>query len=197
MANQQAAFGFRHIGYLSGMGPDYQQQTRLVQSTNTTKIFNGDPVIKSGAYIVQGTGTSTVEGIFVGCNYVPVGGLQTQQQSPFWPGSSASDGTGYLINAPGALFLAAALNTAIVTADIGKVIGYSIGTGSTAGGGFSGATLDQATATTSPSTGTASLLAFKIVSLYTGVGNGSDPLTPFNWVVVTFNNQIYRALTGN
>lgn len=197
MANVQSAFGFRHVGYLSGYGPDYQQQTRLIQSTNTTKIFNGDPVIKSGAYMVQGTGTSTLEGIFVGCNYVPTGGLLTQQTSPYWPGSAASDATGYVINAPGALFLAACLNTAIVTADIGKVVGYSIGTGSTVGGGFSGATIDQSTATTSPATGTASLLPFQIVSLYQGIGNGSDPTTPYNWVVVTFNNQRYRALIGN
>lgn len=196
MANVQAAFGFRHIGYLSGGGPDYQQQTRLIQSTNTTKIFSGDPVIHpAGNYITQGAGgTTVVEGIFVGCNYVPTGGLLTQQQSPYWPGSAASDATGYIINAPNALFLAAALNTAIVTANIGWAINYSIGTGSTAGGGFSGATLDQGTATTAVNS---TALPFKIVSLYTGVGNGSDPTTPYNWVVVTFNNQAFKTLWGS
>lgn len=194
MANIQSAFGFRHIGFLSGYSPDYQQQTRLIQSTNTTKIFNGDPVQKSGAtnYILQGSGSTTtiLEGIFVGCNYIPTGGQLTLQPSPFWVGGAASDATGYLINAPGALFLAAALNTAIVTANIGANIGYSIGTGSTSGGGFSGATLDQSTI------GTTNTLPFQIVSLYQGVGNGSDPSTPYNWVVVTFNNQRFRTLTG-
>jgi hypothetical protein len=193
VANIQSAFGFRHIGFLSGMGPDYQQQTRLIQSTNTTKIFFGDPVIKSAAsnYIVQGNSTTTVlEGIFVGCNYIPTGGQLTLQPSPFWIGAAASDATGYLINAPGALFLAAALNTAIATSNIGANIGYAIGTGSTSGGGFSGATLDQSTIATT------NTLPFQIVSLYQGIGNGSDPTTPFNWAVVTFNNQRFKQLQG-
>jgi hypothetical protein len=193
MANIQSAFGFRHVGYLSGYGPDYQQQTRLIQSTNTTKIFMGDPVQKTGssAYIVQGTGSTTtiLEGIFVGCNYIPTGGQLTLQPSPFWIGAAASDATGYLINAPGALFLAAALNTAIVPSNIGANIGYAIGTGSTSGGAFSGATLDQSTITA----GTA---PFQIVSMYNGIGNGSDTTTAYNWVVVTFSNQRFRTLTG-
>jgi hypothetical protein len=193
MANVQSAFGFRHIGYLSGYGPDYQQQKRLIQATNTTKIFNGDPVVKSGAtnYIIQAANNTTIlEGIFVGCNYVPTGGQLTLQPSPFWVGSAASDATGYLINAPGALFLAAALNTAIVTSNIGANIGFSIGTGSTSGGAFSGATLDFATVST------LNTLPFQIVDLYQGVGNGSDPSTAFNWVVVTFNQQRFKTLTG-
>lgn len=194
MANVQSAYGFRHIGFLPGYGPDYQQLTRQIQSSNTTKIFNGDPVVKSQSatsYIIQGSNnTATLEGIFVGCNYVPTGGQLTLQPSPFWVGAAASDATGYLINAPGALFLAAALNTAIVTANIGANIGYSIGTGSTVGGGFSGATLDQSTINTT------NTLPFQIVSLYQGIGNGADPATAYNWVVVTFNNQRFRSLTG-
>jgi len=190
MANVQSAFGFRHIGFLPGYGPDYQQLSRQIQSSNTTKIFNGDPVIKSTGtnYIIQGSNnTATLEGIFVGCNYVPTGGLLTVQPSPYWVGSAASDATGYLINAPGALFLAAALNTAIITSNIGANIGFSIGTGSTTGGGFSGATLDQSTISTT------NTLPFQIVQLYQGIGNGSDPTTAYNWAVVTFNNQRFRA----
>jgi hypothetical protein len=194
MANTQASFGFRHIGYLPGYGPDYQQLTRQIQSSNATKIFNGDPVVKSQSatsYIIQASNnTATLEGIFVGCNYVPTGGQLTLQPSPFWVGSAASDATGYLINAPGALFLAAALNTAIVTANIGANIGFSIGTGSTVGGGFSGATIDAGTI------GTTNTLPFQIVDLYKGVGNGADATTPFNWAVVTFTNQRFRTLTG-
>lgn len=194
MANIQSAFGFRHVGYLPGFGPDYQQLTRQIQSSNATKIFNGDPVVKSQSatsYIIQAASTSTIlEGIFVGCNYVPTGGTLTLQPSPFWVGSAASDATGYLINAPGALFLVAALQTAIVTANIGGNIGWATGTGSTVGGGFSGFTVDSATITTS------NVAPFQIVSLYQGVGNGSDPTTNYNWCVVTFNNQRFRTLTG-
>lgn len=199
MANVQAAFGFKHIGYLPGFAPDYQQLTRQIQSSNATKIFNGDPVVKTGAsnYIAQAPSpinTAILEGIFVGCNYIPTGGTLTLQPSPFWVGSAASDATGYLINSPGALFLAACLNTAIVTANIGNMVDFVIGTGSTAGGAFSGATLDQSTITTNQTV--AATYPFQIFSLYQGVGNGSDPTTPYNWVVVSFNNQRFRTLTG-
>lgn len=193
MANVQAAFGLRHIGFLSGAAPDYQLATRLIQSTNTTKIFAGDPVVKQAAtgYIVQASNnTTTLEGIFQGCVYTPSGGIPTW--SPFWPGAAAVDATAYILNAPNALFLAASLNTAIVTSNIGANVGFSIGTGSTVGGGFSGATLDQTTATT----GTTNTLPFQIVDLYKGVGNGSDPTTAYNWTVVTFNNQRFKQLTG-
>ncbi len=192
MANVLATFGFRHIGYLSGGGPDYQLATRAIQSTNATKIFFGDPVIKNAtsAYIVQcatATNTTVLEGIFQGCVYTPTGGIPTW--SPFWPGAAAVDATAYIVNAPNAMFLAAALNTAISSAAIGEGITFNLGTGSTVGGGFSGATLDQSTLTTN------SNAPFQIVSLYPGVGNGSDPTTAYNWVVVTFNNQRFKNNT--
>ncbi len=190
MANVQSAFGFRQIGYLSGGGPDYQLATRAIQSSNATKIFRGDPVIKSGAYIVQcstANNTTVLEGIFDGCTYTPTGGTTTW--SPYWPGAAAVDATAYIINAPNALFLAAALNTAISSAAIGEGITFSLGTGSTVGGGFSGATLDQSTLTTN------SNAPFQIISLYPGVGNGSDPTTAYNWAVVTFNSQRFKNNT--
>lgn len=193
MANTQSNFGFRHIGFLSGAGTDYQQQTRLLQATNTTKIYFGDPVVKSPgtAYIVQAANNTTaLEGIFVGCQYTPVGGLGIPQWSPYWPGAAAADATAYVINAPNALFLAAALSTAINATTVGDNIGFAIGTGSTVGGGFSGATLDQSTL------GTTNTLPFQLVSLYQGIGNGSDTTTSYNWAVVVFNNQRFKQLTG-
>lgn len=197
MANTQAAFGFKHIGYLSGGAPDYQQQNRVIQSTYSTKIYFGDPVQKLNAtsnYIVQGVGgtaaagTATLQGIFVGCQYTPSGGLGIPQWSPYWPGAAAADAQAFVIDAPNATFLVAALNTAITSGNVGMNFGFNIGSGATTGGGFSGATLDQATATSITTT-----LPFKMVAPYQGVGNGSDPTTAYNWVVVTFNNQIWRA----
>lgn len=191
MANTQSAFGLKHNGYLSGAGPDYQQAGRLVQATNTTKIFWGDPVVKSGQYIVQAANnTTTLEGIFAGCWFIPTSGLAVPQWSPFWPGSAAADAQAYVINASNATFLGAALSTAINATSIGNNIGFSIGTGSTVGGGFSGATLDQSTI------GTTNTLPFQIVSLYPGLGNGSDTTTSYNWVVVSFNNHRFKQLTG-
>lgn len=195
MANVQAQFGFRHIGFLSGGSPDYQLATRLISSANTTKIFRGDPVNKvpTTGYIKQAASgtTQTLEGIFDGCVYIPVGG-GTPIWSPFWPGTAASDATAYVINAPNALFLAATLLTSIQVSAIGANVDFNIGTGSTVGGGFSGATLDQSTVTT----GTTNTLPFQVYSLYQGIGNGSDATTNYDWAVVTFNNERFRQLTG-
>jgi hypothetical protein len=198
MANATALFGFRHIGFLSGGSPDFQMQPRAIQSTNTTKIGNGDPVLKNASatgYIIQGTGalatTTPVEGIFVGCQYTPAG--QAPAWSPYWVGAAASDATGYIINAPNALFLVGTLQTALVTANIGNAINFTTGTPNTTTG-FSVALVDQATATASGTT--ASLLPFKVVQLYQGIGNGSDPTSNNNWVVVTFNNQMFKTLAS-
>lgn len=198
MANATALFGFRHIGYLSGGAPDYQLQTRAIQSTNTTKIGNGDPVLKNSSatsYIIQGTGalatTTPIEGIFQGCQYTPTG--QPPTWSPQWVGAASSDATAYLINASNALFLVGTLQTAIVTANIGNAVNFTTGTPNTANG-FSVALIDQATATATGTT--ASLLPFKIVSLYQGIGQGSDLTSNNNWVVVTFNNQMFKTLAS-
>jgi hypothetical protein len=199
MANTQAQFGFKHIGYLSGAGPDYQQQTRAILKTNLTAIGFGDPVQRTNAtspYIVRGDASTTqpIEGIFVGCTYQVSG--QAQVWSPFWPGvTAASDPVAYVIDAPNALFLAATLLTAIVSSNIGNVVNYTTGTPSIVGGGYSIATLDQATLSTAGGT-TMSAMPFKVVSLYQGIGNGADAASNFNWVVVKFNNQIFNTNTG-
>lgn len=199
MANVAAQFGFKHIGFLSGGAPDYQQSTRLLSKTYSTIIGFGDPVYKINAtsnYIQQGTlllsTSAPLQGIFVGCQFTPSGGLGIPQWSPFWPGAASADAVGYVIDAPNATFLVAANSTALVTSNIGNVANFVVGTASQVGGGYSAFTLDQATATGSGVT--ALNLPFKIVSLYQGIGNGSDPSTSFNWVVVTFNSQTYKVL---
>lgn len=192
MANVQSAFGFQEFGFLGGGAPDYQIQTGLIQSTNTTKIFQGDPIVKGPTtnYIVQGANnTTTLVGIFRQCVYIPVGG-GTPIWSPFWPGSAAQDATAYFSSSPMALFRVAALSTSIVTANIGQNVGFAIGTGNTSGGGFSGATVDQSTLATT------NTLPFQIYSLFPGIGNGSDPSTNFGWCIVSFNNQRYKQLQG-
>jgi hypothetical protein len=206
MSNTAATFGFRHIGYLSGNAVDYQLATRLIASSNTTSIYFGDPVVKVATtqYIAQAANNTTVlEGIFQGCMLIPsTGGAPTF--SPYYPGAAGADVTAYVMNAPGALFMAAATNTNIPNTAIGENIGFSIGTGSTFGGCFSGATLDQSTISTT------NTLPFQIVALYGstnatgsintgnfgGVGNGSDTTSAYNWVVVCFNSERFKQLTG-
>ena len=198
MANTQASFGFKHIGFLPGYAPDYQLTTRNIQSSYASSIFFGDPVIKSAAskYIAQALGTGNVtalEGVFQGCSYVPKGG-GAPVFAPWFPGSVQTDATAYLLAAPGALFLAAALLTPIPATAIGNNIGYSTGAGgTTVGAGFSTYTVDQGTIIT------AAAAPFQIVDMYSskGIGNGSDDTTNYNWVIVTFNSQRFaRAGTG-
>lgn len=206
MSNTQSAFGFKHVGFLPGSSPDYQLSTGLIQSSNTTAIFFGDPVQKvaNSQYVAQASSTTApVVGIFQGCMLIPsTGGAPTW--SPYYPGAAGADATAYVLSSPGALFMAAATNTNIPTTAIGENIGFAIGTGSTFGGGFSGATLDQTTISTT------NTLPFQIVALFGstnatgdintgnfgGVGNGSDTTSAFNWVIVAFNNQRFKQLTG-
>lgn len=196
MANTQATFGFRHIGYLGGGSPDYQMSTGVILSSNTTKIFRGDPVVRTAATgkIAQASNnTETIVGIFDGCMYTPTGGIP--QWSPYWPGAASVDAVAYFIDAPNALFMAAALNTSLVTANIGENVGFAIGTGSTANG-FSGATVDQSTLNTT------NTLPFRVVAPVTTsgnfgqIGNGSDPSTAYGWAVVAFNSQNFKMTTG-
>jgi hypothetical protein len=169
----------------------------VIASGYATKIFRGDPVIintGTGKLEQASSNTVNVAGIFDGCVYTPVGG--TPIWSPFWPAAGAvADAVGYIIDAPNAQFLVAALNTSIVTANIGENVGFSIGSGNTSNG-FSAATVDQSTLNTT------NTLPFRVIAPVTAsgnfgvVGNGNDPSTAFGWCVVTFNNQNFKQLTG-
>jgi hypothetical protein len=168
--------------------------TGIILSANATKIFRGDPVCldpTTGAVVQGANNVSTLFGIFDGCMYTPVGG--TPVWSPFWPGAAGGPATAYVINAPNALFMAACLNTSLVTANIGENVGFTIGAGNTATG-VSAATIDQ------NSHNTTLTLPFQIVDLgskYLAPGqNGADVSTPFAWAVVTFNNQMFKTQTG-
>jgi hypothetical protein len=194
MANTQAQFGFKHIGYLSGGAPDYQFNSQYkIQSSYATAILQGTPMIKSAAsqYLIPATGTgnlTAIAGIFYGVDYTPVGGAPTFNQ--VWPGAASADGKAHIVDAPNALFLVATLLTAMPATAIGQNVGFSTGAGgTTAGAGFSTYVVDQSTLTTG------STAPFQVVNLYSGIGigNGSDDTTSYNWCVVTFNNQRFRA----
>jgi hypothetical protein len=189
MANTQSQFGFKHIGFLSGGAPDYQLATAAIQSTYATKLYFGDPVCYSTGtnYLIAATSSTSntgtaIVGIFQGCTYVPsTGGAPVW--SPWWPAAANADATAYIVNAPNAKFLVAALNTQIPVTAIGRNIGFSTGAGgTTSGGGFSTYVVDQATINTTLAIG-----YFRLLGMYQGVGNGSDTTTAYNWVVVGFN----------
>jgi hypothetical protein len=202
MANSATQFGFRHIGYLPGFAPDYQQSSYAIQSTLATTIGFGDPVCRVNAtspYITRLPGsanaTQALIGIFMGVQFTPSGGLGIPQWSPGWTAPSVTgDAVAYVNDSPGSKYLVATLQTAITTANIGQAVNFTGGAPATTGQMLSTATIDQSTLTSSYTT--ASLLPFRVVGLYKGVGNGSDPTTNFNWVEVAFNSQVYRLLSG-
>jgi hypothetical protein len=202
VANTAAQFGFKETGYLSGGAPDFQLRSYTIASTYTTAIGLGDPVMlttggtQTGT-IIQATGalatTVPILGIFKGCSLVPTsGGAPTF--SPFWPSQGAAvNGTAYVIDAPNATFLVAGLSAVVSSWYIGWNVNFTTGAPTTTGGGYSVATIDATTATTLGTT--SSFLPFKILGLYPGVGNGSDPTTNFNWAIVGFNFQVNRSMS--
>lgn len=187
MANVNAPFGFRHVGLVGGVAPNFGMITRKVASGDTTKIFQNDPVRSlATGFVAQWTAATVVSqlaGFFQGCHY-----LSTSQSkivwSPYWPGADATgDVTAYIMPAQGAApptFLVQSSGTAIGFADIGANADVTIGTGSTLTG-MSGASLNQATLAVTAT------LPFRVMGLYEGVGNGSDVTTSFNWVIVQAN----------
>ena len=202
MANINAPFGFRHTSYQPGGAPDYQLSSYAINSSYATQIGFGDPVCFStnsaaSPFIIQATGAlataGPIIGIFQGCLYIPSAG-GAPQYSPFFPASVGAVATAYVLDAPNAQFFAQSLNTAVTSAMIGQVFNFTTGQCSTVGGGFSIATIDESTGTTSGAV--VSLLPFRLTGLYPGLGNGSDPTTAFNVGRYCFNNQIFRSTVG-
>ncbi len=201
MANTASQYGFAHFGYLPGFAVDYQLTQVPIRPAYSTQIGFGDPVVKetsASAFIALATPTTVTSnilmGIFQGCWYTPSGG-GAPLYSPFWPGSTGGTvATAYIINSPGALFRVASYSAPLGSGSVGALVNFSGGAPTTTGGGFSIATIDPGTLATGGTT--ASALPFKIVSLYPGIGNGSDPTSNYNWVIVTFNSQTYRTLGG-
>lgn len=201
MANTNSPFGF--LQYYGGAGgaPTFSQSARRIASSNTTKIFFGDPVMPvvgtANGYITQGAaGTTTLAGIFVGCKYLSTSQKRTVW-SRYWPGADATgDVEAYVIDDPNARFIAQATGasfynasatpTTIDSLPIGQYAQFTIGTGNTSTG--------QSAAYIS-SVGTTVTFPFIIVDyVFAPPGaNGTDPSTNYPQIVVGFNNEIFRS----
>ena len=200
MANTLAPFGFLEYG-TNGAALTGIMSQRRIASSNTTAIYRGDPVMpvvgSATGYITQAAaGTTRLDGIFMGCEYVSVS-QKRKWWSPYWPGSDASgDVLAYVIDNPAATFKvqasgaafynASATTSTIASLPIGQYAQFTIGSGSTATG-QSGAYLS--------SVGTTVTFPFIILNyIFDPPGsNGTDPTTNYPWVVVGFNNEILRS----
>ena len=193
MANTNAPFGFRHIGYAEGAAPQHSLATAFILKSNATAIFAGDPIKRlSTGYIAQntaGTAANIVTGIFVQCQYNSISQGRTIW-SNFWPGSdAASDPLCSFIPFIGSnpKFVVQSSGAAITLANIGNNADVTFATAGNTSTQISGVALDQTTINTTAT------LPFRIVDFWNGVGAGADQTTSFNWVIVQPNNS---ALAG-
>ncbi|WP_421696927.1 hypothetical protein [Ancylobacter sp.] len=189
MANIQAPNGFRAVRRIDGAALNFLTNVRLIASNDTTPIGYGDPVTSlNTGYITRSTaGTTTISGIFMGCEY-----YDTSQQKwmymPNWPGTSTTSGEirAYITNDVNVVFEAQSNGTAIGLADIGANINFVIGSPNTSG--ISTTALNQSTINTTAT------LPFRIVGISTRVG--TDPTSSYNWAEVVLNNADFKTTTG-
>lgn len=196
MANVLSPFGFRPTGTLGGATPNFRLSRRYIASTNATPIYTGDAIMPvtstATGYVIQyATGTVPCAGVFWGCKYLSIS-QGRQVWSPYWPGSDANgDVTAYVIDNPDATFEVQSGYTggAVTLANINQNAAIiSTPTGNTTTG-RSGMALGQA-ATTS----TYPFIITDLVTTPTGAP-GTDITTAFNWVIVGFNLEIFKAGT--
>lgn len=209
MANVIGPFGFAQTGTASGM-PNYAENHNppyRIAATYTTPIFYGDAVrywitgdtgTASAGYIIQwtaadGSATKQLVGIFLGCQYYSTS-QKKQVWSRYWPGADATgDVTAFICDDPNAQWVvqcATGVNNGQGTQGFGVDIAAAPSGNTTTG--ISGMALAAAAAAS------AATLPFKIISMVTSpvTANGTDPTTAGNYVVVAFNNQIYKTQTG-
>jgi len=206
MANTFAPFGFRQAGTLEGNAPTYGLTRRYLASSDTSLYFTGDVVqLSSGAnpgYIAQPTvGNSSVEsilGIFVGCEYYSPS-VGRVVWSSYFPGSvgSSSPCNAYIIEGEDNLFLVQCTTTAVVGT---SAIGQNIGFGSSLQAAGNTATGISNVALNSSTVGATTTLPFRIVDTSCNIlppgTNGADSTTAGAVVLVSFNNQARRGLSG-
>lgn len=192
MSNTQAPNGFSVLSRYDGAAPNYPFVYRQIASSNTTVIGFGDPVEDLGnGYIDLAAGaTTTIYGIFIGCEYVDssIG----KRWSLSWPGvTTGVSGTiqAHIINDPSAQFLVQAGGaTPIVNfTDIGANATFG-GAGAPNAAGISTAYLDASTVNTT------NTLAFRIMGF--GQRPDNDVTSNYNWAVVKMNNQVFNTTTG-
>ena len=188
MANLNTPFGFgQYRG--TGSSPTFEQVTARIAPNNAIPIYSGDAVSfvsPANGYIQQAAaGTTPVAGIFVGCKYLSVSQKRVTWSS-YWPGSDASgDVEAYIVNDPNAQFLVQAGGAAIGRDKIGQNVQLNPGVGNPYTG-RSGMYVENPSATAT--------LPFRIVSVVTNPpgANGTDLSSPYNLVVVAFNNAVTR-----
>jgi len=206
MANTANPFGAVQWGTVVGATPNFAQSASVksafrILATYNTAIGFGDLVtLVAGAnptgYInrwTAGAGSATVQaaGVFYGCRYLSTG-QKKMVWNNWWPGSDATgDVEAFVTSDPTAMFQIQSSSSSVPIDQtyIGLTADVVMGTVNTTTGW-------SAMALALPSVSSPANLPFKVVAVIQdppGV-NGNDVTTPFNNVLVTFNNQIFKSL---
>lgn len=206
MANTFAPFGFRQFGTEEGSGPTYGLTRRFLASSDTNLYFTGDVIqMSSGAnpgFIGLPTGgNSSVEaitGIFAGCEFFSPS-IGRVVWSSFFPGNvgSSSPCNAYIIEGEDNLFIVQGTTSAVLGT---SCIGLNVGFASSLQAAGNQTTGISNLALLSSTVGSSALLPFRITDVscsYAPPGTaGTDGTTAGAIVVVSFNNQSRRTLTG-
>lgn len=203
MPDTSAPFGFRPVKHFGNQGNcNVINTTYKIDPSNTTKIYQGEPVyLDSNGWVVNvTTATSTGDidvtagqymGIFWGCEYTDTS-LGYLLHSNTWQGSAdtGEDVLAYVIDDPGQLFLVEA-DAALSQGDLGKhasmAVGSSRGDDVT---GFSKLQLDASTATAATASGS-DAHTWVIVGTYATPNNAIDDDYP--WVRVKAKQSFHTA----
>ncbi len=185
MANQDAAFGMRHVGRIGGPATNGQNTYRIAANYGTA-IFKGDMVAQvtgGGVEVHADGGTVPIVGVFNGCRYTdPTTGKETF--SNYYPASTnASDIEAFVIDDPMAIFEIQA-DAAFPVADLfGNFDIVYTSSGSTTTG-ISGAELDVTTGATTAG------LPLKAIDISKNVDN-DDVSSDATNVLVVIQNHIF------
>lgn len=195
MANTPSYYGFRHIGRLDGAAPNYAPRTYKIKSDNTSKIHFGSPVVSlsTGYITVAAPGTTQLAGVFIGCKFL--NGEGRVRRANKWLGAAsgaAADVDAFVIDDPLAIFQARSGTAAPVAfANIGENINFVIDPGDDRSG-ISRAYVNQATLAVTTT------LPFRVIDIvtYPPGADGADATSPFNDVILAWNHQNFKVLTG-
>jgi len=203
MANVLAPFGFAQWGTASGP-PNFAQQSNppyRISASYATAIFFGDAVRMNASltgYVEQwanGDGTTAsriLVGIFCGCEYYSASQQKTIE-SKYWPATTdaVGDVTAYVVDDPQSVWkVQAGVASPITQTSIGQTADIVAAPSGNTTTGISGMSLSTPTTTNT--------LPFKVVGIINSPPgpNGTDITTAYNYVLVAFNNQQYKSLTG-
>lgn len=211
MVNTNNPFGFRQFGQREGSAPTGGMETRRVSSGYTCPIFTGDLVEQSSGtagYIISAGSTAggavnaittTVYGIFLGCEYYN-SNVNRVTFSSYWPGSGATgDVTAYVCSNPEQLYIGQGSSGAVLgTSVIGLAVPMSLVNSS-----LGNTTTGQSVMTIQSSlvTGLSSNGQFMIVDVYSdvappGVNGTSTTAEGFQIAVLQPLNFIRRTVTA-